>query len=81
MQVKQVEEMLKRWKASEQQLMTESLGTHIKFMEALCHRHQLWMNDAEGTEIARLHLEIIDTLQQAKQKYTQLLKIHEKTME
>lgn len=77
MQGKKIEEMLKRWKASEQQLMVENMRTHIKFMESLCHRHQMWMNDADGAEVARLHLEIIETFQQAKQKYAQLLKSYE----
>jgi len=78
MSVESFEKILEQWRTSQQQSRGEYIRAHMKILEAISHRHVLWANEANDSETARMHLELVDTLKQARKQAEQLVSTYEK---
>lgn len=56
-----------------QELKIESIQAHLGFLVALESRHRIWVDGTNDAEIERVHLEIIELIQQTRTKYAILL--------
>ena len=65
------EKRLERLKRRLQAAKVESLESQSKWLASLQARHTLWSKETEDTDIADVHVEIVDLLQETKKKNRQ----------
>ena len=57
-------------------LRRDSIENQIELLEILRMRHLNWVSEIQNTEMAQLHTEVIDLLEQALRKYSALLDLY-----
>ncbi len=64
------------FKRKQREIKIESMRAGLDFLDALQMRHLGWVEDTNDSEITRIHTEIIDLIQQTRNRYNRLLALY-----
>lgn len=65
------------FKRQREEIKMNSLLAQLDFFNALQNRHRIWAADVDNPEIAQMHLEIVDLIAEARDKYNRLLDLYQ----
>jgi len=73
MAVNQYEDYLNELKLSHQDFKIETLRIQRKLLYSICNHHLLWAKQADNPEIAAIHMQAADSMQETIDQYDRIL--------